>query len=330
MVVALTACTSSGSPSASADESEPGGPSSTPVTMTDVSILADWVLDASFAPHLYGIEAGIFEDYGINLELIPGQGSDFSMQQLEEGQVDFATADLLAYLAARADHDSPTTTVVTLLDETTAGLLVNEPAETLADLDGRTVAIAPFSVFHLVLPVVLEENGLDPASVQIELVDTGSFALLFEGDVDGMEAYKGGSLPVGTAQAEEFGVPVYYLDMADFGLVGYDKILVTTNDMIESDPDLVSRLVEALLASTEAALQASDDEIADVVLAAAPELNREEVLLQWEQVKELVNDLGAFDPEVITVNLGYVSDALDIQHDLQAEDVYTNEFIPGQ
>jgi NitT/TauT family transport system substrate-binding protein len=297
--------------------------------MTQVSILQDWVLDATFAPHLYGIENGIFEAHGIELELISGQGSEFSMQQLNENQVQFATSDLLAYLADRAVNDSPTTAVMTQLDSPTAGILTLDPVASLEEMAGKRVAIAPFSVFRLVLPVVLQENGLDRDSVQIELIETGSFALLFEGEIDAMEAYKAGSLATGMLEAEAIGEEVHYLDMAEFGLVGYDKILVVRNDVIESNPDLVRNLTAALRESVDRALQATDEEIADLVVSRAPELQRDEVILQWQQMKELVDDVGAFDTEVIATNLLYLTEGLEIGHSLQPEDVFTNEFIPG-
>lgn len=316
LLLALSAC-GLGAPAASS-----------PVALTKVTILADWVLDATFGPHLYGIEQGIFEAHGIELELLPGQGSSFSMQQLNENQVQFATADLLAYLEDRAVNDSPTTTVMTLLDGTTAGILTTAPTDSLEDLAGKSVAMAPFSVFHLVLPVVLQQNGLEPDSVEMVFMEAGEMALLFEGGIDGMEAYKTGSYATGLLEAEKLGQDVYFLDMADFGLVGYDKILVVRNDVIESDPDLVRRLVDALRESMNGALQASNDEIADLVLAIAPELERDEVVLQWQQMKELADDVGAFDPEIVATNLDYLREGLEIDHDLQAEDVFTNEFIP--
>jgi NitT/TauT family transport system substrate-binding protein len=326
--IALSAC-GTGTPASGSPAS--GTPASgTPAALTKVTILQDWVLDATFAPHLFGIENGIFEKHGIDLELVSGQGSEFSMQQLNENQVQFATADLLAYLADRAVNDSPTTAVMTQLDSPTAGILTTQPVDALEDLAGKQVAIAPFSVFRLVLPVVLQQNGLERDAVDIELIETGSFALLFEGEIDAMEAYKAGSLATGMLEAEDIGTEVHYLDMADFGLVGYDKILVVRNDVIEDNPDLVRRLTAALRESVDQALAASDEEIADLVVAKAPELQRDEVILQWQQMKELVDDIGAFDNDVVATNLTYLTEGLEIDHDLQPEDVFTNDFIPAQ
>jgi NitT/TauT family transport system substrate-binding protein len=249
------------------------------------------------------------------------------MQQLNENKVQFATSDLLAYLADRAANDSPNTAVMTMLDSTQSGMLTRQPVDSLEDLAGKRVAIAPFSVFRLVLPVVLEQHGLERDAIKIELIDTGSFALLFEGRIDAVEAFKGGTLETGMVEAEKAGVEVHHVDMADYGLLSYDKILVVRNDVIEADPNLVRNFVAALQESVDRALQANDEEIADLAVAKAPELQREVAALQWRGLKELLDEIGTFDSKVIATNLVYLTEGLEINHSLQPEDLFTNDLV---
>jgi len=315
--LALVACGTEGTQSTT----------SVPVELTPVALQMHFLPEPAWGTHLYGIEHGIFAKHGIELELIPGQGSQFSMQQLNEDQVQFAQASLIAYLTNRAEVGSETTAVFTPIDHPQAGILTTKPAQTLEDLAGTTVGMIPFSVSQLLLPLVLTENGLDPDSVTIESV-TYSPALLLEGTVDGLEVYKGGNVATLEALAESAGVDVYHLDLHDFGLVGYAHTLIVRDDVIESDPDLVGRMVAAMKESLDGALTATPEEIADLVTARAPEISREDVIAEWEDYRELINETGLIDSEVVATNLGYVRDALGIPHSLQAEDVYTNEFVP--
>ena len=300
-----------------------------PEELTPVKVQMHFLPEPGWATHLYGIEHGIFEAHGIDLELIPGQGSQFAMQQLNEGQVQFAQASLLAYLRSRAEVGPGTTAVFTPINHPQAGLMTTVPADDLADLDGTTVGMIPFSTSRFLLPVVLTENGLDPESITIEAVDAAAqYGLLFEGGIDSAEVYLGGNVATVRMLAEQAGVEVYHIDLHEFGLVGYAHSLIVSDELIESDPDLVRNMVEALVESLEGALDADLEEIADLVTATAPEYSRESVMAEWSDYRELINVGGALEESVVATNLGYVSDALGVPHDMQPADVYTNEFIP--
>ena len=104
------------------------------VELTPVAVQMHFLPEPSWGTHLYGIEHGIFEAHGIELELIPGQGSNFTMQQLNENRVQFGQASLIAYLASRAEVGSETMAVFSAIDHPQAGILSTTPAETLEDL----------------------------------------------------------------------------------------------------------------------------------------------------------------------------------------------------
>lgn len=301
---------------------------SIPEELTLVKLQMHFLPQPDWGAYLYGLENGIFEKHGIDLELIPGQGSAFAVQQLNEGQAEFGSANILAYLADRAETGSETTAVYVVTGHPQVGMLTTVPgADSLDDLVGHTLGLIPFSAWRSVLPVVLEENGLEPDSVQVELV-TYSIALLLEGQVDALEVYQGSNLASATATAEEGGAEVSFLDMADFGLVGYSQTIVTRNDIIETDPDLVSRMLAAIRESYDTAFALDDQQIADLVTGLYPELASDFITVDWAGYKDLVSDTGMFDTEVVATSLGYVADGLGIAHDLQPEDVFTNEFVP--
>jgi NitT/TauT family transport system substrate-binding protein len=319
LVVALTALAACGSDGADSS-------TTVPVEMTPVSLQMDFLAEPGWGTWLYGVDQGIFARHGIDLELVPGQGSQFSMQQLNENEVQFAQANLIAYLSSKAEVGSETMAVFAPLDHPQAGILTTIPAETLEDLDGATVGMIPFSVSQLLLPLVLSENGLDPDSITIESVQT-SPALLFEGTVDGLEGFLGGNVATTQAAGEAAGIDVYHLDLHEFGLEGYQDTLIVRSELIESDPDLVERMVSAMQESVAASLEASSEEIADLVAEAAPEIPRENVIAEWEDYRELFNETGLIDEAVVETNLGYLTDGLGIVHDLQTSEVYTNEFV---
>jgi NitT/TauT family transport system substrate-binding protein len=299
----------------------------------DVEELDHIELQMKFSPtvmwghYLYGIEEGIFERHGIDLELVPSTGSTFVMAQLNENRVQFANADMIGYLADRASTDSPTTAVMVVTDSPIFRILTTVPADSLDDLVGLKVAHNPFDVFRHVLPIVLELNGLARDAVQLEPVQLSS-ALLIEGAVDAMMVYVGSTLAIARAAAEAAGVTLYELDLADYGLVNYDHVILVRNEMLEDDPDLVRRMLSAIQESIEGAKAADDDLILDLLAPWMPGMNREVERIGWQEQKVYFGRTWTFDPAVVETVLGYIRDGLGIDHDLEAEDTFTNDFLP--
>jgi hypothetical protein len=64
------------------------------------------------------------------------------------------------------------------------------------------------------------------------------------------------------------------------------------------------------------------------VVGLYPELASDYAEEDWAQYKILVSETGLFETEVVTTSLGYVADGMGIPHEFQAEDVFTNEFVP--
>lgn len=297
--------------------------------LTPVSLQMHFLPEPSWGIYLNGIESGIFEEHGIDLELIPGQGSNFTMQQLNEGKADFGSASLIAYLANRASVGEGTTAVFAPMHHPQAGIVTTAQADTLADLEGTTVGMIPFSVSNILLPLVLSENGLDPDSVSIESIQTSSPSLMFEGAVDGMEVYLGGNVATTLKQAGDEGIDVSYIDLHDYGLVGYANTIIVRDEILDSDPDLVERMVAAIDESLSAAQDADPQDLAALVRQRAPEYTEEIVMLEWNDYRQLLADPGVFEESVVQTNLDYVADGLGIPHELTPADVYTNEYVPG-
>lgn len=305
------------------------GCASEPEELTPVSLQMHFLPEPSWGIYLNGIESGIFEKHGIELELIPGQGSNFTMQQLNEGKADFGSASLIAYLANRASVGEGTMAVFAPMHHPQAGIVTTAQADTLADLAGTTVGMIPFSVSNILLPLVLTENGLDPDSVTIESIQTTSPSIMFEGAVDGLEVYLGGNVATTLKQAEDEGIDVSYIDLHDYGLEGYANTIIVRKEILDNDPDLVERMVAAIDESLAAAQDADPKDLAALVRERAPEYTEEIVMLEWADYQKLLADPGVFEENVVQTNLDYVSGALGIPHQLTPADVYTNQYVPG-
>lgn len=327
MLFVVVACGSDGEATVSTEPQGTAGEGTPAGELTHVALQMHFLPEPAWGVHLYGIEHGIYEKHGIDLELIPGQGSNFTMQQLSENQVQFGSASTIAYLAHRAEVGEGTTAVLAVMKEPQAGIITTVEADSLEDLVGTSVGMIPFSVSQVLLPVVLAENGLASDAIKIEPV-TYSFGLLFEGTVDGLEAHYGSNVATARRVAEEAGVDVYFVALKDQGLVGHPQGLIVRDEVIADDPELVRNMVEAMTESIQAAIAAPAEEIAALVAGYAPELTEEDVVAEWADLVPLLNETGVLDETVLERELGYVSEALHIPHDLTTDEVFTNQFVP--
>src|SRR5947209_18523283 len=63
-----------------------------------VSLRLDWVNSGYHAIWYYGVDAGIFQRAGIDLEVLEGKGSAVTAQTVGNGSVMFGTADTAAVM----------------------------------------------------------------------------------------------------------------------------------------------------------------------------------------------------------------------------------------
>src|SRR3954471_22517306 len=74
--------------------SEPAGTVFVPVQL-------DFVLSGAYGALLWGEDKGYFAENGIDIDLIPGQGTDLAMQQINSGAVNMAIVDVGNYIEQR-------------------------------------------------------------------------------------------------------------------------------------------------------------------------------------------------------------------------------------
>lgn len=299
--------------------------------LREVSVILDWVMEATYAPLLYGVEHGIFADHGIDLDIIPGQGSDLAMGQINENELQFAFTDLETYLIQRADDETPTTAVYAWLNEPTIGIVSTEPIEQPEDIVGMSWGTVGFSSGSVVLPFVLAQNDVDPSSVTIEVLDFGVlYSSLFEGAIDSAEAHIPGSWEGVLIEAREQGRDIFFIPLSEWGLESYSKMLVVRDDTIDEDPDLVSDVVAAMHESlTTAMAEATEEEIVTLLQDFDPQAEEEQATLTWENFLAIVHDPGPLDAGIVEATLERLQEtqSLDISG-LDPGSLFDNSYIP--
>ena len=310
-------------------------PTASPIEMTNVSIQLDFVL-SGYLPLLWGNDKGFFEARGLNPDFIVGEGSSDALTAINTGTVDFAFLDGSNYIESRIAGESPTTAIYVWYPISTTGIISLEEIVDPEDMAGKSFGTVPFSSGKDKIPAILQANGVDypgpnETDTLVELMDFGVlYPTLFAGDIDSAEAGLAGSWESAKASAEDEGLTAFFVPISNWGYKDYSKLLLATDEIIESDPDLVSRVVAAVWESeTDALANATGDQMYDLLVAADPQAEEGRTLATWTSVQQYMVNPGPVDPSVFQYQLDFIESQGELDPgDLTPEDLYTNEFIP--
>lgn len=336
-VLVSSACAGGASPSpTSVPTSGPSAaptatPAPTPIPVTTESVQLDFVLSGSWTPLLWGVDKGYFEEQGIDLDIVPGRGTDLALAEINSGRVNFAFVDLTNYVIQRAAAETETTAVFVYNNIATTGIASLEPIDDPEDMAGKSFGTVAQSSGRINIPLVIHQNGVEWDETQLlQLMDFSVlYPTLFSGGIDTAEVGLAGSWESAYLRGQEQGITLYLKLMSDWGFLDYSKVLITRNDLIQNDPDLVRRMVSAMNRSEQDALaNATGQEMYELLVAEDPQADEAVVELLWENFKTYVLDPGPLDPSVLQYKLDYLRDNQDLQTDLTPDDLYTNEFFP--
>lgn len=336
-LVAVTA-TACGSDSSDGDSGGSGASGSTPTT--DVSMVLDYTPNGSHSRFFVAQKEGYYADEGVDMKIEPGSGSTVGLQALAAGTYDFAVAGAES-VAAAIGEGAEIKAVASLSAD--SGLCVmaksDSDIQSIEDLGGHSFGASPGGLVATLFPALVGAAGLDDSDV--EMVSVGyatALAQFANGDVDSMGAFSFGE-PLRVKN--QFDIDTNCFPFTDVGLDLLGFTLVTTDKMIEDNPDLVKSVVAATAKGQEYAVDSPED--AEKILRDSLDAAQQVALGDDEAETALLTAFNELAPGQTegTEGLGwgcFVDDAWTSELALLTEyaalptltpaDVYTNDFLP--
>jgi NitT/TauT family transport system substrate-binding protein len=191
-----------------------------------------------------GKEQRIWAKNGLDPEFVPVAGTSAQLKERVDSGIKVGFVNAAEVTLARA-NGMPVNTVAGYFGETTARIFVaaNGPIKTAKNLDGKKIGI--LATTHTSYRTVLYMNK--KLAIQAEPIPLGNLsnnvAALKSGQIDAFYSAEGAALTM-----VDSGDLRLLLPLSDIYPKPYTAVVVwTTSDLIEQNPDLVTRFVNATL-----------------------------------------------------------------------------------
>lgn len=281
------------------------------------------------------LDKGFFSDVGLEVDVSPGSGTADVMKLVSAETADFGTGDASTALITEANQDLGLTAIAAVQQRSLAALLALEGSgiENPEDLAGKTLADTPGSTNRILLPFYAERAGFDSESVEFVPASPPDLPkLLASGQADVIGQFVVGEPLIEKAAGGEEAVVLPYSDyLPDL----YGNVVMAREDMIENDPDLVKRFVNALTKGLEYSIN-NPEETAEILTQyheeQDPEIASEEVSIMADYVSppDFEGSIGSIDRGRISASIELLEQAGALEGDISAEEfVAAEEVVPG-
>lgn len=297
----------------------------------NVTLMLDWTPNTNHLGFYIAREQGWYEEEGLAVQLVEPAPAGVE-QVVGAGQAQFGISFQEYVTPARAE-DIPIVSIAAIIQHNTSSFmsLTSAGIESAGDLEGKRYGgfVSPLAE-SIVRSLVACEGG-DPASV--EFVDAAIDPLigLEDGHFDFFwvfDAWDG----IRAEQIQDYDVNfVRFIDYVECIPDWYTPVIITNEDLIANDPELVSAFMRATARGYEFA-QDNPGEAAEILLEAVPELDEELVTLSSEYLSTRWMDdgraWGQQDEDVWTRFTEYLVDGGMLEEAIDVNAAFTNEFLP--
>lgn len=216
----------------------------------DARLRLNWMYYGSHAGFALGKDKGYYKDAGIDLDIRSGNGSGSAHRLVANGDSTFSYGSC-GSMTKLASEGAPLVSVMVIDAMGTEAILVNPDSgiKDIKDLKGKTLLTTANAGVNTFFPIVLANAGLTEADVKLTNVADGALVSSYLQGAGGAVGILGG-LDDKPAEIKANGgkEPVAF-PYSSYGVNQVGYCIVTTKDLVEKNPDLVKRFVQATIKS---------------------------------------------------------------------------------
>ena len=294
--------------------------------LDEVTVQLKWVHQAQFAGFYLAQERGYYAEENLNVTFVEGGPGIDPMEQVASGNAQFGVAAPEAVIM-QPGPDRPIVAIATIFRGSPVVLasLADSNIKRPADLLGRKVAVGGIFEFESQLSAMFEWMDLDLSQVEV-VPHSYDLTPLIEGEVDAIGLYSTG----GVIRLRQAGYEPNLIWFSEYGVHMYADVLITTDELAQQNPDMVTRFLRTTLHGWRQAIEDTDAAVT-VIMNYARDADSD---LQAEMMEASVplihtgeNHIGWMDAGIwtgmhdILLEQGILTKPLDVSQ------VYTLQFL---
>jgi NitT/TauT family transport system substrate-binding protein len=303
----------------------------------DIVFSLDFTALGRHAGWYVALERGFYREAGMNVRIVPGQGTGQAVQAVESGVAQLSFSDVAALVTARLNSNATTKMVSVIYQKAPyclfsleSGANVRRPEQMV----GLQVGTGAGSLTSKVFEAYMIDRGLDHRSLRFVNIDpTARVAVLVSKRVASIDLFLMAEPGIRRA-AQNAGESAVTFFFADHGLELYSNGILAREDFLAANGDLVRRFIAASLRGWRECL-ADPSAGADMFLRSNRGHEKPVVMAEIDIVKRLISTeqtqragLGAFDMAAMSRSVAFVARVSEGGGRIGAEDVATTAYLP--
>jgi NitT/TauT family transport system substrate-binding protein len=312
-----------------------GGPAAFGANPVDITFSLDFIVLGRHAPWYVALDKGYYKEEGLNVKIIPGQGTAQVMQAVESGLAEIGFVDVVGLALGRASGSTVKMVAVNYQKAPFAIFSLDPGANVtkVKDLEGLELGSSPGSFVPSVIKGFMKMHGLDPNTLKVvNIAPAAKAAMLLSGQLKSIEFFL---MSKPGLEREVKGAALRTFLLGDHGLVLYSNGIGAKAEYLKKNPKVVQAFVRASLRGWKDALSHPED-AADRQIKYAKGLDRDTIVAELGVLRTLAivpdtqkNGLGWFAPANMRTSLDFVIANLGVTGTPpKPEDLYATGFLP--
>jgi NitT/TauT family transport system substrate-binding protein len=301
-----------------------------------VSLVLDWVIYGRHTPYFVALEKGFFAKRNIDAKIERGYGSGASLKRLGAGQADFIFADFGGLILARGNEGlkAKMIAVVYAKNGHAVHYLEGSGISKPSDLVGKRIAGSPGTTVAALFPGFLRANGVDPAQTKVVSVDPQALnPVLLAKQFDAMLEFNFNNALL-VKEGQKSGLKPKLMMYADHNFRFYANGIITTDEMIAKNPDLVRRFTAAVVEGINYSF-AHPDEACTLLRKHAASVDQDVCLSELGLVKDLANTeetekngVGYMSKAGVQKTIDVLREYMGLKAAITPEETFDMSFLP--
>jgi NitT/TauT family transport system substrate-binding protein len=286
-----------------------------------------------------GVARGTYKQHGIDVEIIPGNGSYAAVLDVAGEKIDFGFADTATLAVAALNANIRNAKVVSMIFEVTPYsvlYLKNKGIGKPQDLKGKKMADFQGSGVSRLMKVFAQVNGVDLSGVETLMSSAPTYLNpLVVGQADFAPSTVNQTANL-MEPARKAGNELAEFTFAKYGIDIYGASIMANTKTIAQRSDMVKRFVRATMESVRWTAQ-NPGQAVDLLLKSNPQIQKAKALADLESIlrtsvprgKTATNPLalGWVDADKMKNTIQNVRTAYELSQSIDAAALYTNDYV---